>query len=134
MRWRGICLNLLPKRSVALGWPSSVLGQLRTTHQETVALSGSAATLIDRPYDQALAAPAIPGGKNAGNVCRKLTVFGLGIGARIALDTELGQHWVFRPEETHGEQHQIGPQNLFRCLATRLGINAPCSFFVHSTS
>ena len=59
-------------------------------HQITVALARRAATFIDRPNYQALAASAVAGGEDFRHTCRKMAVLRLGIGARIPLDAELG--------------------------------------------
>ena len=74
-----------------------------------------------------------PAAKMPGTLVGKLAILRLGVGAGITLDAELGQNRVFRPQKTHGQQDQIGFQNFIRA-GTRLGINAPCSFLVHSTS
>ena len=66
---------------------------------------------MDRPNYQALAASAVAGGEDSRHTCHELAVLCLGIGARIALDTELGQHRVLRPQKTHRKQHQFGLQD-----------------------
>ncbi len=93
--------------------PKHALRQQTVTHQETVAFAGGGAAFIDGPDDQALAAAHVASGKDAFDIGGKGTMLSFGIGAGVARDTELGQHGVFRTEESHGEKDQLSRPDFF---------------------
>src|SRR5574341_1927048 len=100
--WYGV--NARPTESRQVGRP----------HQIAVALPGRAPSLVDRPDHQALAAPAVAGGKDPRNAGRELAVLGLSVGAGILFDAELFENSLLRAEEAHGEEHEIGGINSLR--------------------
>src|ERR1700690_3501235 len=62
--------------------------------------------LIDRPHDQRLAAPRVPGSEHSGG--RGQVARRRGVATRIALDVELIEQFGLRPEESHCEQNELG--------------------------
>src|SRR5436190_16565779 len=74
----------------------TALGQASRTHEITVALSGSAASLVDGPDHQALTAPHVPGGEDPGHVRSVVAILSFGVRAVIALDAQLFKNCLFR--------------------------------------
>src|SRR5215470_3203997 len=89
------------------------LRQVSGTHKITVALSGSAASLVNGPDHQALAAPRVPGGEDPRHICRVMSVLSFSVRAVITLDTQLFKNRFLRTEETHGQEHQVGRPDVF---------------------
>src|SRR6478736_3319959 len=94
--------------------PRSALRQIGTAHQVAIALAGRAAALVDRPNDQTLPATAIAGGEDPLDRGRVLLVLGLDIGTGVGLEVEVLEQGLLRPEESHGQQHELGGPGLFR--------------------
>src|SRR6185295_2696902 len=69
--------------------------------------------LVERPDDEALAAPTITRGENAGDIGGIFTVVGFDIRAGIAVDFKGVEQQLFGPEETHSEKHELAGQHFF---------------------
>ena len=52
-------------------------------------------------------APGVAGGKNALEVGGVFLVLGLDVGAGVALDRQLFQQRLFRPQKAHRQKHQL---------------------------
>src|SRR5262249_26188170 len=106
--WRPSPLKPLPVGE------ETALGQVGRSHKITVALSGSAASLVDGPDHQALAAPHVTGGEDPRHVRSVVAILSFGVGAVVALDAQLFKNRLFRTEGTHGQEHQVGRPDFFR--------------------
>src|ERR1035437_760465 len=86
------------------------LRKLSGAHEEAVGFAGGAAAFVDGPDDEGLAAAAVAGGEDVGDVGFEFSVFGLVVGAGVEFDAELGGDGVLGPKETHGEEAEVaGP-------------------------
>jgi hypothetical protein len=90
----------------------ATLGQHGLAHQVAVAFAGGAAAFVDGPDDQALAATHVARREHAGDAGGVLAVLGPGVAARVAFDAELGEQLVFGAEEAHGQEHELGGEDL----------------------
>lgn len=90
------------------------LRQIRGSHEEAVAFTSGATTFIEGPDDEALAAAAVAGGKDAGEAGGVFLVLGLDVAAGIAVHIEGIEERLFRPEETHGEEDELGGEDFLR--------------------
>ena len=73
---------------------------------EAIALARRAATFVDRPYDQRLAAACVTGDEHARHIGRIGRVAGQ-VAAAVEIDTELFGQRAFRAGESHREQHEL---------------------------
>src|SRR5919199_3906272 len=116
--WRGNRGNISgdshPRYNPLPEGEETALGQGSRTHEITVALSGSTASLVDGPDHQALTAPHVPGGEDPRHVRRVVAVLSFPVRTLIALDAQLCKNRLFRTEETHGQEHQVGRPDFFR--------------------
>ena len=90
------------------------LRQIRGSHEEAIAFASGATTFIEGPDDEALAAAAVAGGKDAGEAGGVFLVLGLDVAAGIAVHIEGIEERLFRPEETHGEEDELGGEDFLR--------------------
>jgi hypothetical protein len=109
------CLN----KKAAWNFPGgfllkSGLRQIRRAHQIAVTFARRAAAFIEGPDDEALAAPAIAGGKDALDVRGVFLKLGFGVRSRVAFDAKRFEQRLFRSEETHRQQNELRGQNFFR--------------------
>ena len=64
----------------------TALGQAGRAHEITVALSGSAASLVDSPDHQALTAPHVPGSEDPRHIRSVVVILSFSVRAVVALD------------------------------------------------
>src|ERR1017187_2786687 len=114
----------LGSRSVRSGMEraksSGLLWQIGLAHQIAVALAGGATAFIEGPDNEALAAPTVARGKDAGDTGCIGAVLCFDIGTLVTMDTQLLEQLVFGSEETHGQQSQLAGDDLF-CAGNLLG-------------
>src|SRR5690606_29542147 len=82
-------------------------------HEVAVAFAGGGAAFVDGPDDEALAAAAIAGGEDAGEVGRVDVVVGLDVAARVGVEGERLEQGLLGSEEAHGQQHELRGAGLF---------------------
>ena len=68
-----------------MGRLTRTLRKLGLAHQELVALARDATAFVEGPDDERLAATAIAGGEDAGDVGHVLLVLGFDVGAGVAI-------------------------------------------------
>ena len=68
-----------------MGRLTRTLRKLGLAHQELVALARDATAFVEGPDDERLAATAVTGGEDAGDVGHVLLVLGLDVGAGVAI-------------------------------------------------
>src|SRR5215211_867395 len=107
--WRGnggnISGDLHPHYNPLPPGEETILGQIGRSHEITVALSGSTASLVDGPDHQALTAPHVACGEDPGHVRSVVAILSFGVRAVVALDAQLFKNCLFRTKETHGQEH-----------------------------
>src|SRR6266849_166473 len=117
IEWRGNRGNISgdphPRYNPLPEGEETALGQVSRTHEITVALSGSAASLVDSPDHEALTAPHVPGGEDPGHIRSVVAIRSFSVRAVITLDTQLVKNRLFRTKETHGQEHQVGRPDFF---------------------
>src|SRR5919109_2190870 len=100
--WRGNRGNISgdshPRYNPLPEGEETALGQVGRTHEITVALSGSAASLVDGPDHQALTAPHVPGGEDPRHVRSVVAILSLSIRAVVALYAQLFKNRLFWTE------------------------------------
>src|SRR5436190_18634022 len=85
-------------------WPSEILRQIRVAHQVAVAFAGGAASFVEGPNHEALAAPAITGSEDTFDISGILFEFGPDIGTGVTLKREGLEEGLFRSKKTHRQQ------------------------------
>src|SRR5712691_1098302 len=108
IEWRGNRGNISgdphPRYNPLPEGEETALGQASRTHEITVALSGSAASLVDGPDHQALTAPHVPGGEDPRHVRSIVAILSFGVRAVIALDAQLFKNCLFRTKKAHRQE------------------------------
>src|SRR5262245_23735157 len=87
-------------------------GQVARSHQEHVDGACRPSPLVDRPYNERLAAAAIAAGENFGGTRRKLGMLRFVIRPRIAVDADHFADVLLWPFEAHRQQHELGRPEL----------------------
>src|SRR4051794_29096560 len=90
--------------------------QQRGAHEELIDGAGSAAPLVDRPYDERLTASAVAGREYARHVRREPAVLRLVVRAAVELHAELLRDVRFGSQEAHREQNQVRVERLGRAV------------------
>src|ERR1035437_6360780 len=93
---------------------AALLRQISLPHEVAVTFTGGAPSFIEGPNNQALAAAAVPCGKDARDTGRIGAGQRFHVGTLVTLDTQLLEQRVFRTEKTHGKQRELAGHNLFR--------------------
>ena len=83
--------------------------------EEGVDVTSTLATLVDTPDDEGLTATAVTGGKDTGEVGVVVTRRSLDVLAAIELD-DVAHDTLLRAQETHGEQDEVGREELLAAL------------------
>lgn len=90
--------------------------EVRFAHQKEVDFTRSLAAFGNGPDDQGLAAAAISGRKQPRDRGREAVLRGLDVAPGVALDLQLAEDRVLRPQEAHGEQHELAGVDLLAVL------------------
>src|SRR5437667_8451722 len=82
-------------------------------HQITVAFARRAATLIESPDNQALAAPAIARREYSRNTGRIFPILSFHISAWVTVEAKLIHKKLLWPEKAHRQQHKLRGKHSF---------------------
>ncbi len=83
------------------------------THEVAIALPRRAASFVQRPHHQALAPAAVSRRKHTWQAGSELARVSFDITAGIPLHPQRIEERLFRPQESHGQHHNLGGQHFF---------------------
>ena len=86
---------------------------MRAAHEEGVHRPRCASALGDAPDYEGLASAAVAGCEDPFGASGVLAVLGLEVAARVPFEAELLGQCIFGTEEAHGQEDEVGFEDLF---------------------